>query len=159
MFTPTVSADPTLWSRAPGHDQGQLHTTPAAILTVAGQGSLDERGQMLHDGDPAAQLALALANVIAVVERAGMTLRDIAQLRVYTTDIDTTLAVYDTITERLAEAGAYPPATLVEVSRLARPGMTVEIEALAIRCVAVAPITRSAAHAAADSTANQGDPR
>ena len=57
---------------------------------------------------------------------------DIAQLRVYTTDMDAALAVWDTLAERLAEMGARPPATLVEVSRLAVPGMTVAIEAIAI---------------------------
>ena len=68
----------------------------------------------------------------AVLDGAGMTMADVAMLRTYTTDIDATLAVWDTVTEHLGSLGATPPSTLVQVGRLARPGMVVEIDGLAI---------------------------
>ncbi len=67
-----------------------------------------------------------------VVQQAGMTLADLAQLTIYATDVDATLAVYDTVVERLRAANAAPPATLVGVTRLALPGMAVELHAMAI---------------------------
>ena len=54
-------------------------------------------------------------------------------MTIYTTDVDATLAAYDAITERLALAGATPPATLLGVTRLAIPGMAVEIDVTAGR--------------------------
>lgn len=125
--------NPSTWSQAQGYDQGQLRAAPGVVLTVAAQGSLDSWGRLVHEGDPAAQLALALVNLEGVLAAAGMVPGDLAQLRVYTTDMDATLAVYDTLVARLAEVEARPPTTLLEVSRLPVPGMTVSIEAIAFR--------------------------
>jgi enamine deaminase RidA (YjgF/YER057c/UK114 family) len=125
--------NPTTWSLALGYDQGQLRSAPQAILTIAGQGPTDERGRLLHEGDVAAQLALAMANVEAVLDEAGMALADLASLRVHVTDIAAALAVHDTVVEHLSSHGATPPTTVVEVNRLAVPGMAVQIDGLAIR--------------------------
>lgn len=125
------SVNPTTWSQSYGYDQGQVRTA-RRILTVAGQGPLDAQGRLLHEGDLAAQMALALHNVVEVVEAAGLRVQDIAQLRIFVLDVEAALANYSAITEFLADHDARPPATVVEVSRLAVPGMGVEIEALAI---------------------------
>lgn len=116
-----------------GHDQGQLRTEVAAILTIGGQRPVDAKGRLLHEGDMAAQLALALANLTAVVLDSGMALTDIAHLRIHTTDIASLLDVQFVVSERLAEQGATPPISIVEVSRLALPGMELEIDGLAVR--------------------------
>ena len=81
----------------------------------------------------AAQLALALANLTAVVRAAGMGFTDLAHLRIHTTDIASLLDVYFVVSEHLAEHGATPPISIVEVSRLSTPGMDLEIEGLAVR--------------------------
>jgi enamine deaminase RidA (YjgF/YER057c/UK114 family) len=132
-MTPVTPSTWTAWSRALGYDQGQLRAAPRAVLTVAAQGPLDSVGRLVHADDPAAQLALALANLEAVLAAAGMVPGDLAQLRVYTTDMETTLGVWDTLVERFAEVGTSPPTTLVGVTALPVPGMTVSLEALAIR--------------------------
>jgi enamine deaminase RidA (YjgF/YER057c/UK114 family) len=133
--TPTAAVqrvNPVRWAEPLGFDQGQLRTGFTSILTIAGQGPVDADGVLLHEGDVAAQLALTLANVAGVVAEAGMTMADVAMLRTYTTDIDATLAVWDTVTEHLGSLGVTPPAVLVQVGRLSRPGMVVEIDGLAI---------------------------
>lgn len=119
-------------SRRAGHDQGQLRSPVGAILTIGGQGSVDARGRLLHEGDTAAQLALALANLTEVVLAAGMGLSDLACLRIHTTDVAALLDVYFVVTDHLAEQGATPPVSILEVSRLAIPGMDLEIEGLAV---------------------------
>ncbi len=130
--TTTQRVNPVRWAEPLGYDQGQLRTGFTSILTIAGQGPIDADGGLLHEGDVAAQLALTLANVAAVLAEAGMTMTDVAMLRIHTTDIGATLAVWDTVVEHLGSLGATPPSTLVEVTRLAVPGMVVEIDGLAI---------------------------
>jgi len=68
-----------------------------------------------------------MANVEALLALGGMDLRDVLSMTVHTTDVDAALAGYGAIVERLTLAGATPPATLVGVTRLAIPGMDVEI--------------------------------
>jgi enamine deaminase RidA (YjgF/YER057c/UK114 family) len=121
------------WSRELGYDQGRLARFPTELLTIAAQGPLDELGRLVHEDDPAAQLALSLANVAAVLGAAGMTWSDVVQLRVFTTDLPGLLDVYDTLVEHLGTYDARPPATLLEVARLLVPGMTVCIDGLALR--------------------------
>jgi enamine deaminase RidA (YjgF/YER057c/UK114 family) len=125
--------NPTGWSAALGFDQAQLRPMPARLLTVAAQGPVDETGALLHDGDPAAQLALALANLEAVLAAAGMDLADVLRLTVHAVDVDAVLAAYDLVVERLSRVGATPPVSLVGVARLAVPGMVVQLEATAGR--------------------------
>lgn len=131
--TTPLRINPTTWSSRFGFDQGQLRTDIRQLLTVAGQGPTDEDGALLHEGDTCAQLALAMHNVETVLAAADMDLGNVARMTVYTTDIDATLAGYGAIVERLAAAGATPPATLVGVTRLVLPGMSVEIEVTAAR--------------------------
>lgn len=125
--------NPSSWSSALAFDQGLVTVAPSRLLTIAAQGPLDGQGRLLHDGDPAAQLALTLANVAQVLLTADMEWADVVQLRVYTTDLDRLLAVYDTLVEHFDEVGVRPPSTIVEVSRLLLPGMTVTIDGLAAR--------------------------
>jgi enamine deaminase RidA (YjgF/YER057c/UK114 family) len=125
--------NPSAWSHRLGFDQGLLTAAPSSLLTIAAQGPLDGRGRLLHDGDPTAQLALTLANIAEVLDLAGMTWSDVVQLRVYTTDLASLMDAYDTLVDHLGEAGTRPPSTIVEVSRLLVPGMTVTIDGLAAR--------------------------
>lgn len=128
-----VRINPTTWNAAFAYDQGQLRTMPHRLLTIAGQGPVDEDGALLHVGDVTAQLALSMRNVETVLTAAELTLADVTRLTIYTTDIDATLAAYDAVVERLQLAGATPPASLIGVNRLAFPGMANEIEATAAR--------------------------
>ncbi len=130
---PVERINPTAWSAAFGFDQAQLRPAPARLLTASGQGPVDETGALLHEDDPAAQLALAVENVEALLAAAGMEWTDVLRLTVYTTDVDAILAHFDVLAERLARVGATPPMTLVGVARLALPGMVVELEITAGR--------------------------
>ncbi|RKS72430.1 enamine deaminase RidA (YjgF/YER057c/UK114 family) [Motilibacter peucedani] len=129
----TVHINPTTWNAGFHYDQAQLRPAPSVLLTVAGQGATDRSGQLQHPGEVEPQLAAAMANVEELLAAGGMGLRDVLRMTVYATDVDATLAGYGAVVSRLAAAGATPPATLVGVSRLAIPGMTVEIEVSAGR--------------------------
>jgi len=129
----TTRINPSTWSGYFRYDQAQLRPAPAQLLTLAGQGAIDATGQLQHPGDVAAQLPLAMANVEELLSAAGMDLSDVLHLTIYVTDVDAAVAVYGAVTERLDAVGATPPATLVGVTRLAIPGMVVEIGATAGR--------------------------
>ena len=78
-----------------------------------------------------AQLALAVQNVEDVLAGAGMTLSNVVRLKVYTTDVEALMPAYGTLAAKLGQARVSPPNTLVEVSRLAVPGLLVELEVTA----------------------------
>jgi len=125
--------NPSGWSAHFRYDQAQVRPAPARVLTVAGQTALDEQAQVRHPDDAAAQLPLAVAAVEELLGLAGMGWGDVLSLTVHTTDVDAVLGAYSALTDVLDAAEAAPPATLVGVTRLAVPGLAVEVSATAGR--------------------------
>jgi enamine deaminase RidA (YjgF/YER057c/UK114 family) len=128
-----ISVNPTAWSRRHGHDQGQVRDGVRSVLTIGGQRPVDADGRLMHEGDTVAQVALALDNLTAVVVAAGMTLADLAHLRVHVTSLAALVDAQFVVDEHLAEHALTTPITTVEVSSLALAGMEVEIDGLAVR--------------------------
>ena len=89
-------------------------------------------GRPEHDGDVAAQLALAVGNLEAVLAEAGMSLADLVRLNVYTTDVNALFPHYGLLAGKLKAAGVAPTTTMLEVTRLAIPGQIVELEGTAV---------------------------
>jgi enamine deaminase RidA (YjgF/YER057c/UK114 family) len=80
----------------------------------------------------AAQLALSLDNLEAVLGAAGMSLANLVRLNLYTTDVDLLFQHYGVLASRLGAAGVAPTTTLLGVTRLALPVLMVELEATAV---------------------------
>ena len=108
-------------------------TADATVLVVTGQGPLDRLGRLVHADDPAAQLALALANLEDALTRAGLVPAELVDVTVRTTDVDAVLAVLDTLTERFGEVEAGPATTVLRVDALPVPGQVVALDARAAR--------------------------
>jgi enamine deaminase RidA (YjgF/YER057c/UK114 family) len=89
-------------------------------------------GEPRHPGDLAAQLALSLDNLEAVLGEAGMSLANLVRLTVYTTDVDLLFRHYAVLASRLGAAGAAPSTTMLGVTRLAIPVLMVELEGTAV---------------------------
>ena len=123
--------DPWPWSLAVGYHQGEVLEGVQRQLVCAGQTAVDAEGRPCHPGDVRAQLGLALDNLEAVLAGAGMGLADVVRLGVYATDVDEAVRHLDVLGARLGPLGAAPPVTLLGVTRLAVPGLMVEIEATA----------------------------
>lgn len=105
------------------------------IVVVAGQVGMGQGGQVAG-GDVVAQTKQALANVRAVVEAAGCTMRDVIRLQTFLThagDIDGFMRARAEVFPSYFPDGAYPPNTLLVVSRLVKPELLVEIEAMAVK--------------------------
>lgn len=120
------------------------------IVVVAGQVGMGQRGQVAG-GDVVAQTKQALDNVRAVVEAAGCGMRDVVRLQTFLThaeDIPGFMKARAEVFPRYFPDGVYPPNTLLIVSRLVKPELLVEIEAMAVKPAKAPPAPRRAAKTA-----------
>lgn len=132
MTMERVAVNPVTWSLELGFNQGEVVSGVTRTLYVSGQTAMSADGRPEHDGDMAAQLALAVDNLEAVLREAGMSLANLVRLNVYTTDVDALFPHYGVLAGRLGAAGVAPTTTMLGVSRLAIPGQMVELEGTAV---------------------------
>ncbi|MFJ7269266.1 RidA family protein [Streptomyces sp. NPDC099050] len=127
-----TAVNPVTWSAEMGFNQGEVVSGHTRTLYISGQTAMSAEGKPEHDGDMAAQLALSIDNVEAVLAEAGMSLANLVRLNVYTTDVDLLFRHYGELASRLGAAGVAPTTTMLGVSRLAIPGQLVELEGTAV---------------------------
>lgn len=132
MTMERTTVNPVSWSLGVGFNQGEVVSGHDRTLYCSGQTATDGDGEPQHDGDMAAQLALSLDNLEAVLDGAGLTLAHLIRLNVYTTDVDLLLRHYGVLASRLSAAGVAPTSTLLGVTRLAVPTLMVELEGTAV---------------------------
>lgn len=104
------------------------------IVVVAGQVGMAHGGHVAA-GDVIAQTKQALENVRAVIEAGGCTMRDVVRLQTFLTraeDIPGFMKARSEVFPGYFPDGVFPPNTLLVVSRLVRPELLVEIEAMAV---------------------------
>jgi enamine deaminase RidA (YjgF/YER057c/UK114 family) len=128
-----AAINPWTWQDQFGFSQAIEVSAAQRTLYCAGQTSVDAEGKVLHAGDLGAQFRAALDNLATVVlKKAGLTLRNIVQLNVYTTDVDGVVEHWNSVLGRVNEAGGHYASTLLGVARLAFPDLLVELEATAV---------------------------
>ena len=126
-----TAVNPWPWSLNFGYNQAELLVGASRHLICAGQTSVDADGNPRHQGDMRNQIALALDNLEAVLNAAGMVLANVVRLNAYTTDVDEAMRHFDVLGSRFGSAGVAPPMTLLGVARLALPPLMFELEATA----------------------------
>ncbi len=99
------------------------------VVYVAGLTARSPNGTALEGADDYSQANAIFAKIKALVEAAGGRMSDVAKINVYVTDIRRREQVWKARREFFT--GNFPTSTLVEVSKLADPAITVEIEAVA----------------------------
>lgn len=124
--------NPVSWSAPLGFDQAQLIEGQQRVLVCSGQDSVDPDGNVQHPGDMAAQLAMSLDNLEAVLAAADMDLANVVRLNFYTTDMDDLAKNWGAITGRFGDAGGGFATSLLGVSRLFTPELLVLLEATAV---------------------------
>ena len=126
------AVNPWTWSLKYGFNQGELVEGHSRVLYCSGQAAIDSDGRPRHKDDIRAQIAMALDNLDAVLQEAGMTLANVVRLIIYTTEPDLMAKNFDVLSNRLAQAGVMPAQTFLAVSRLAFLDLLVEFEATAV---------------------------
>ena len=124
---------PDGWKAASGYSNGVLVTGPVRTLYLAGQVAWDADQNIVGEGDFAAQFRQALANVVAIVRKAGGEPEHLVRLTIFVASKDAYIA-------NLREIGAayrelvgrhFPAMSLIEIAALLEPGALLEIEATA----------------------------
>jgi enamine deaminase RidA (YjgF/YER057c/UK114 family) len=103
------------------------------IVYLAGQVSGDASGQLVGEDNFEAQAEQVFRNLKIAVEAAGGTMADIVKLNIdLVAEVDqAAVPKLRAIRDRYVNVETPPASTLVVVSRLARPGWLIEIEAVA----------------------------
>jgi 2-iminobutanoate/2-iminopropanoate deaminase len=99
-------------------------------LYISGQLGLDADGNLVGQGDAAAQAEQCYKNIQAIIQHFGGTMDDVVKITQYITDLAYRPLVARPRDTYLGTPG--PASTLVVVKGLAAPDYLVEIEALAI---------------------------
>jgi 2-iminobutanoate/2-iminopropanoate deaminase len=100
------------------------------LLFVSGQLGLEPSTGTLVEGGVVAQTARVLDNLLAVIQAAGFTSRDIVKTTIYVTDLGDFQAINEIYGRYFEEP--YPARATVEVAALPK-GASVEIDAIAAR--------------------------
>jgi 2-iminobutanoate/2-iminopropanoate deaminase len=104
--------------------------SPKSLIFLSGQLSRDADGNLVGAGDMAEQTRQCIRNMRTVLEAAGGTLDDIVSVVVYTTDMREFKSIVAARTEFFVDK--LPTSTIVEVNRLADPGLLIEFQAIAV---------------------------
>ena len=100
------------------------------LIVMSGQIAITPEGEIVGQGDIAAQAEQAFANISAILGEVDANLKSIIKMTTYVTDMS---KVGEIAPIRTKLFGQPPPCeTLVEVSALAMPDLMIEIDAMAI---------------------------
>ena len=102
------------------------------IIYVSGQVPLDADGQLVGEGDFAAQTRQVFENLSRALEAAAASWSDVVKLEYFLRDVGEITSVR-AIRDDYVDTERPPASTLVEVSGLFRPDVLIEIQAVAIR--------------------------
>ena len=101
------------------------------FVAVSGQLALDEDGELVGAGDPAAQARQVFENLRRCLAAAGATFDDVVKLTFFVTDMAHMPAVRAARDAHIP-ADRLPAASAVQVAALVRPEFLMEIEAFAV---------------------------
>ena len=126
FFSPATLPPPVGYSHIAKVNKGTM-------IYLAGQVSSDASGKLVGEGDFEAQAEQVFKNLKIAVEAAGGAMTDIVKLNVYLVAVvgQAEVPKLRAIRDRYVNKEKPPASTLVVVTRLARPGWLVEIEAVA----------------------------
>ena len=98
------------------------------LLFISGLVGVDEQGKVVGAGDATRQTRQIFENMKKVLDAAGASFADVLKVTVFMTNIDDRPAINPVRQEFFG--AARPASTLVEVRKLVRPDLLLEIEAV-----------------------------
>ena len=129
--TPSVRyIDPSTMAKPPGYTHVVEVNGPGRTIYIAGQLGYDGAGK--QGVDFREQATLVYENLKAAIESVGGKMENIVKLNAYLTDIRAQLPIYREVRDKFVNVAAPPASTTIEISKLARDGALLEVEAVAI---------------------------
>jgi 2-iminobutanoate/2-iminopropanoate deaminase len=128
-FAQVKRSNPPTLSKPTGYTHLVEVTGPGKTIYVAGQIALDKDGNVVGAGNMKAQAEQVFKNLQAALEAAGAKFSDVVKMNTSVTDMEQAPAVREVRARYFGDAT--PASTLVQVVRLARPELLLEIEVIA----------------------------
>jgi enamine deaminase RidA (YjgF/YER057c/UK114 family) len=129
--TPSVRyINPSTMAKPPGYTHVVEVNGPGRTIYIAGQLGYDGAGK--QGADFREQATLVYENLKAAIESVGGKMENIVKLNAYLTDIRAQLPIYREVRDKFINVAAPPASTTLEISKLARDGALLEVEAVAI---------------------------
>jgi enamine deaminase RidA (YjgF/YER057c/UK114 family) len=122
---------PTLY-KPPGYSHVVEVRGPGRVVYIAGQLGFDAQGNLVGAaGDFRAQAMQAFENLKLALAAVGAGFGDVVKLNNYLTDMSH-LPVFREVRDHYLNVSAPPASTTIEISKFARDGALIEIEAVAM---------------------------
>ena len=116
----------------PPFGYSQVVDAPASrVVYLSGQIPFDSDGELVGEGDFKAQTRQVFVNLTAGLEVAGVAWGDVVKLSYFVRDVSNAAGMR-AIRDEFIDTEHPPASTLVEVSRLFRDDVLIEVEAVAV---------------------------
>jgi reactive intermediate/imine deaminase len=122
--------NPATLPKTPGYTQ-VVEVTKSRTIYISGQIALDRSGKIVGTGDFRAQTQQVFENIKAALEAVGATFKDVVKLNIYVVDVSQVPAFRE-VRDKYVNTKQPPASTLVEVRKLTREELLVEVEAVAV---------------------------
>ncbi|MGE7387373.1 RidA family protein [Streptomyces sp. NPDC004126] len=116
---------------SPGTGYSHVVWGTGRFVAVSGQCAFDEKGEVVGEGDPAAQARQVFENLRRCLAAAGAGFEDVVKLTYFVTDVADLPAVRAARDEVIAP-DRLPASSAVQVAALFRPELLLEVEAFAV---------------------------
>jgi reactive intermediate/imine deaminase len=126
FINPETVSTPRSYSHAAIIDLGNCK-----MVIMSGQVALDAKGNLVGGNDIAKQTEQVFQNIKSVVEAAGGKLDHLVKLGYFTTDVSR-IADIRAVRDTFITSKTKPASTLVQVNKLFREDVLIEIEATAV---------------------------
>lgn len=126
MINPATVATPGGYSHAAVIDLGNCK-----MVILSGQVALDQKGKLIGANDIVKQTEQVFRNIKNIIEAAGGNMHHVVKLGYFTTDVAQIHGIR-TIRDQFINTNNPPASTLVQVNKLFREDILIEIEATAI---------------------------
>jgi reactive intermediate/imine deaminase len=102
------------------------------VIYISGQVPLDRAGELVGEGDIEAQARQVFENLSAALEAADTSWPDVVKLNFFVVDV-TQIGAVRGVRDEYVNTSQPPASTLIEVSRLFRDDVLIEVDAVAVR--------------------------
>ena len=116
---------------APGAGYTHVVIGSGRLVALSGQVALNEQGQVVGTGDPAAQARQVFENLRRCLAAAGATFDQVVKLTYFLTDVSFLPAIR-AARDEFVDTERPPASTAVQVAALFRPELLLEVEAFAL---------------------------